>query len=193
MIVEHLGKKPQIAEGVFVAPTAVIIGDVTIGEGSSIWYGAVLRGDFGKIIIGRNTSIQDNVVIHTNLTAPTIVGDNATIAHGVILHSAKVENGAVVGINAVVLDEAVVGEQSMVAAGSVVSGGTAIPARWLAAGVPAAPKKELSGEALTYVNISSMEYMHMSRTYLEQGLDYFSQEAKKIAGRNPESGIQNSE
>ncbi|MFZ5648833.1 MAG: gamma carbonic anhydrase family protein [Bacillota bacterium] len=171
MIVEHMGKKPRIAEGVFVAPTAVIIGDVTVREGASIWYGAVLRGDFGKIIIGRNTSIQDNVVIHTNLTDPTIVGDNVTIAHGAILHSAKVENGAVVGMNAVVLDAAVVGEQSMIAAGSVVAGGTSIPSRWLAAGVPAVPKKEISGEALNYVNISSVEYSHMARTYLEQGLD----------------------
>ncbi|MCL4441331.1 MAG: gamma carbonic anhydrase family protein [Firmicutes bacterium] len=192
MIVEHLGRKPQIAEGVFVAPTAVIIGDVTIGEGSSIWYGAVLRGDFGKIVIGKNTSIQDNVVVHTNLTAPAIVGDNVTIAHGAILHSAKIENGAVIGINAVVLDEAVVGEQSMVAAGSVVSGGTSIPAGWLAAGVPAVPKKELSGEALNYVNISSMAYSRMAGTYLDQGLDFFSQ-AAGIAGLKPESGNQNSE
>lgn len=188
MIVEHQGRKPQIAEGVFVAPTAVIIGDVTIGEGSSIWYGAVLRGDFGKIVIGKNTSIQDNVVVHTNHTAPTVVGDNVTIAHGAILHSAKVENGAVIGINSVVLDEAVVGEQSMVAAGSVVAGGTTIPAKWLAAGVPAAPKKELSGEALNYVNISSDAYLQMAGTYLEQKLDLFSREPG-IAGRKQQAGI----
>lgn len=171
MIIEYLGKKPRIAEGVFIAPSAVIIGDVTIGKGSSIWYGAVLRGDFGKIIIGCNTSIQDNVVIHTNMTEPTTVGDNATIAHGAILHSATVGNGSVVGMNAVVLDGAVIGEQSMIAAGSVVSAGSAIPSRCLAAGVPAAPKKEISGEALNWVNISSREYARISRAYLDQGLD----------------------
>ncbi len=170
-IVEYQGKKPRIAEGVFVAPTAVIIGDVTIGEGSSIWYGAVLRADFGKITIGSNTSIQDNVVIHMTPGAETRIGDNCTIAHGAVLHTATVGNGCVVGMNSVLLDNCVIGEQSMVAAGSVVTSGTAIPPRHLAAGTPAEPKKEISGQALNWVTASSLAYSQLAGTYLEQELD----------------------
>ncbi len=170
IIVEYQGKRPQIAEGVFVAPTAVIIGDVTLGEGSSVWYGAVLRGDFGKITIGRNTSIQDNVVIHMTPGGEAKVGDNCTIAHGAVLHTATVGNGTVVGMNAVLLDNCVVGEQCMIAAGSVVSSGASIPDRHLAAGSPAAPKKEISGQALSWVTASSMAYSHLAKSYVEQGL-----------------------
>ncbi|HBV96947.1 MAG: carbonic anhydrase [Peptococcaceae bacterium BICA1-7] len=170
-IIEFQGKKPRIAEGAFIAPTAVLIGDVTVGEGSSVWYGAVLRGDFGSIIIGKNSSIQDNVVMHMTPGGETRVGDNVTIAHGAVLHTAAVGDGAVVGMNAVLLDNCVVGEQCMIAAGSVVSTGTSIPPRHLAAGAPAVPKKEISGEALNWVTASAMAYSHLSRSYIDQGLD----------------------
>ncbi|MCL6477541.1 MAG: gamma carbonic anhydrase family protein [Peptococcaceae bacterium] len=170
-MVEFQGKKPKIAGGVFVAPTAVLIGDVTVGEGSSIWYGAVLRADFGKITIGKNTSIQDNVVIHMTPGEETKIGDNCTIAHGAVLHTASVGNGSVVGMNAVLLDNCVVGEQCMIAAGSVVSSGTSIPDRHLAAGAPATPKKEISGQALNWVTASSMAYSQLAKMYLEQELD----------------------
>ncbi|MFZ5597719.1 MAG: gamma carbonic anhydrase family protein [Bacillota bacterium] len=170
-LIEFEGKKPDIAPGVFVAPTAVIIGDVTVGEGSSIWYGAVLRADFGKIIIGKNTSIQDNAVIHMTPGGETKIGDNVTIAHGAVLHTATVGDGAVVGMNAVLLDNCVVGEQSMIAAGSVVSSGAGIPARHLAAGSPAVPKKEISGEALNWVTASSVAYTHLAGKYMDSGLD----------------------
>lgn len=170
-LVEYQGKKPTIADGAFVAPTAVLIGDVTVSEGASIWYGAVLRGDFGKIVIGKNSSIQDNVVMHMTPGGETRVGDNVTIAHGAVLHTAQVGNGAVIGMNAVLLDNCVIGEQCMIAAGSVVSAGVNIPPRHLAAGSPAVPKKEISGEALNWVTASSMAYAHLTKTYLDQGLD----------------------
>lgn len=169
--VEYQGKRPSIAEGVFIAPTAALIGDVTVGEGSSIWYGTVLRADFGKITIGKNTSIQDNVVIHMTPGGETRIGDNCTIAHGAVLHSAVLGNGCVVGMNAVLLDSCVIGEQCMIAAGSVVSSGTQIPARHLAAGSPASAKKEISGQALAWVTASAMAYSHLAKSYLEQGLD----------------------
>lgn len=171
IIVEYQGKKPRIAEGVFIAPTAVLIGDVSVGEGSSIWYGTVLRADFGKITIGKNTSIQDNVVIHMTPGGETKIGDNCTIAHGVVLHTATIGDGSVVGMNAVLLDNCVVGDQCMIAAGSVVTSGSSIPGRHLAAGSPATPKKEISGEALNWVTASSMAYSHLAKTYLDQGLD----------------------
>lgn len=171
IIVEYQGKRPRIAEGVFIAPTAVLIGDISVGEGSSIWYGTVLRADFGKITIGKNTSIQDNVVIHMTPGGETKIGDNCTIAHGVVLHTATIGDGSVVGMNAVLLDNCVVGDQCMIAAGSVVTSGSSIPGRHLAAGSPAVPKKEISGEALNWVTASSMAYSHLSKTYLDQGLD----------------------
>src|SRR5689334_18613114 len=104
MIFEFEGKRPQIGKGVFVAPTAVLIGDVVLGDGSSIWYGAVLRADENKIIIGRNTSVQDNAVMHTTKENPTVLGDDVTIGHGALLEGCTVESGAVIGMGAVVLE-----------------------------------------------------------------------------------------
>lgn len=169
-LIEYQGKKPVVAEGVFIAPGAFLIGDVTVEEGSSIWFGAVLRGDFGKIIVGKNTSIQDNVVMHGLPGGETRVGSNVTVAHGAVLHNCRVEDGAVIGMNAVLLDNSVVGEQAMVAAGSVVSAGANMPARHLVAGVPAAPKKEISGEALNWVKQSAAAYTYLARSYTEAGI-----------------------
>ncbi len=170
MIMEFSGKKPQIATGVFIAPTAAIIGDVVIEEGASIWFGAVLRGDFGRIIVGKNTSIQDNVVVHTMAEGETIIGDKVTVAHGSVLHNCTVQNGAIIGLNAVLLDFSVIGEQAMVAAGSVVSDNMEIPPRHLAAGAPARVKKEIAGASLMWVESSAEYYREMANTYLKQNI-----------------------
>ncbi len=127
MIFEFEGKRPSIGKGVFIAPTAVIIGDVVIGDGSSVWHGAVLRGDDGKITIGRNSNIQDNAVLHTSPEYPTILADEVTIGHGALLEGCTIESGAIVGMGAIVLENTVVEEQAMLAAGSVVRPGTRIP------------------------------------------------------------------
>ncbi len=170
MIMEFSGKKPQIAPGAFVAPTAAIIGDVIIEEGASIWFGAILRGDFGKIIVGKDTSIQDNVVVHTMAEGETIIGDKVTVAHGSVLHNCTVHNGAIIGLNAVLLDFSIIGEQAMVAAGSVVSDNMEIPARHLAAGAPARIKKEIGGASLMWVESSAEYYRAMANKYLDQGI-----------------------
>jgi carbonic anhydrase/acetyltransferase-like protein (isoleucine patch superfamily) len=171
MIIEYSGKRPQIEPDVFIAPTAVIIGDVIIGSGSSVWYGAVLRGDEGRIIIGRQSNVQDNAVLHTTAERATVLGDEVTIGHGALLEGCTIEDGAVVGMGAVVLHEAVVGKQAMIAAGSVVAAGVRVPARTLAAGSPAVAKKELSGGALASIETSAAIYRHLAHTYLEQKLD----------------------
>ena len=181
MIYEFEGKRPRIGKGAFVAPTAVIIGDVEIGEGSSIWYGAVLRADENKIVIGCNTSVQDNAVLHTSKENQTLLGDNVTIGHGALLEGCTIENGAVIGMGAVVLELAIVGEQAMIAAGSVVSMNASIPAKTLAAGSPAVVKKELSGEALKAIEVSAPVYRKLTESYLEQGLDDPSTELKDIS------------
>jgi carbonic anhydrase/acetyltransferase-like protein (isoleucine patch superfamily) len=171
MIVEYGGKRPRLGENVFIAPTAVIIGDVEICDGASVWYGAVLRGDEGHIRIGRGSNVQDNAVLHTTPEIPTVVKEDVTIGHGALLEGCTVENGAVIGMGAVVLHAAVVGEQAMVAAGAVVIPGAVIPPRTLAAGSPAVVKKELSGGALASVERSAKAYHELSRHYLKQRLE----------------------
>jgi carbonic anhydrase/acetyltransferase-like protein (isoleucine patch superfamily) len=171
MIFEYEGNRPQIGKDVFIAPTAVIIGNVEIGDGSSIWYGVVLRGDEGKIIIGPGSNVQDNSVIHTTPDNPTFLEENVTIGHGALLEGCRVERGAVIGMGAIILHQAIIGEQAMVAAGSVVTPGTNIPPHMLAAGSPAVVKKELSGAALKAVEGNARIYRELSEHYLKQRLD----------------------
>jgi len=168
MLLSFGGKTPLVAPGVYVAPTACLIGDVEVEEGASIWFGAVLRGDFGRIRIGKGSSIQDNVVIHTLPEGETVVGENATVAHGAVLHNCRIGRGAVIGMNCVLLDESVVGEEAMLAAGSVVRDKVHIPDRHLAAGVPAEVKKELTGPALWWVKTSAAVYQDLMRRYLDE-------------------------
>jgi carbonic anhydrase/acetyltransferase-like protein (isoleucine patch superfamily) len=171
---EFEGKRPVIGKGVFVAPTAVIIGDVHIGDGSSIWYGAVLRADENQIVIGSNTSVQDNAVLHTNTESATRIGNNVTIGHGALIEGCNIEDGAVIGMGAVVLEHSTVGSCAMIAAGSVVARAAIIPAKTLAAGSPAVVKKELSGEALRAIEVSAPVYRKLTESYLAQGLDKIS-------------------
>ena len=129
VIVPYNGKTPNIAKGAFIAPTAALVGDVTVEEGASIWFGAVLRGDIGSIVVKAGANVQDNTVVHTHIDGQTVIGENASIAHGAILHDCTIGKSAVVGINAVVLDRAIVGDESIIAAGSVVGVNTIIPPR----------------------------------------------------------------
>lgn len=177
IILEYKGKRPQIGKGVFIAPGASIIGDVVIGDGASIWFGAVIRGDFGRIRIGAGSSIQDNTVIHVMPDCETIIGENVTVAHGAVLHGCRVDRGAVVGMRSVVQDFSEIGEEAMIAAGSVVTNRTIVPARHLAAGVPAKVKKEISGASLMWVSGSSSSYQELARSYLEQGMGRYSPES----------------
>ena len=159
------GKEPVVAEDAFIAPTAVLVGDVTVEAGASVWFGAVLRGDFGAVLVRRGANVQDNAVVHVDADHATVVGESATIGHGVVLEACTVERGAVVGMNAVVMNGAVVGEEAMVAAGAIVPEGMHIPARHLAAGVPATVKKELSGRSLEWVGMAAGDYEELAKTY----------------------------
>jgi carbonic anhydrase/acetyltransferase-like protein (isoleucine patch superfamily) len=170
MIIEHRGKCPKIAASAFVAPTAVLIGDVEIGEESSIWFGAVVRGDNGPIRIGARTSIQDNSVIHVSAGHETIIGDECTIGHCAVMEDCIIEDGALIGSNAVILNDAVVGAKALIAAGSVVGAGARIPPAVVAAGSPAQVKKKLEGDAIWWVEHGSLEYVRLSRAYLDHGI-----------------------
>jgi len=170
MIIEFRGKRPKIATSAFVAPTAVLIGDVEIGEESSIWFGTVLRGDNGPIRVGKRSSVQDNSVIHVSEGCSTIIGDGCTIGHSVTMEDCTIEDGALVGSNAVVLNGATVGAKSLIGAGSVVAANATIPPLVVAVGAPAKVKKALEGAAIHWVEHSSQEYVRLSRSYLAEGL-----------------------
>ncbi|MDI6812901.1 MAG: gamma carbonic anhydrase family protein [Desulfitobacteriaceae bacterium] len=170
MLIEFNGKKPKVSENAFIAPNATLIGDVTVGEGSSIWFGAQLRADFGKIVVGKGSSIQDNAVVHVLPGGQTTIEDHVTVAHGAVIHNAILRKGCLIGMNAAILDNAVVGEQAMVAAGSVVTDGTEISARHLVTGSPAKPKKEISGNSRWWVEQSAEIYIQLAQAYLKAGI-----------------------
>jgi carbonic anhydrase/acetyltransferase-like protein (isoleucine patch superfamily) len=162
MIIPYQGRAPKIAPDAFIAPTAVLIGDVEIGAGASVWYGAVLRGDHGRIVIGRGSNVQDNATVHVPENGVTLVKDNVTIGHGAVLEGCIVESGAVIGTKAVVLHNVTIGEQAMLAAGSVVTEGMTIPPRALAAGIPAKVKKELDGSSAHWVGMAAAKYRELA-------------------------------
>lgn len=139
------GISPEIAEDVFLAENATVIGDVKIGEGSSVWYGAVLRGDVHSIRVGKRSNIQDLVMVHcTYKTNPTEIGDDVTVGHGAVVHGCVVKDRCLIGMNAVVLDKAVVGPDTVIGAGSVVLEGQVCEPGYLYAGIPAKKIKPLS-------------------------------------------------
>lgn len=143
------GKTPEFGTDCFLAETATVIGEVVMGNGCSVWYGAVIRGDVHYIRIGNNTNIQDNAVIHaTYRKSPTNIGNNVTIAHGAIVHGCTIHDNVMIGMNAVVLDDAVVESNSIIAAGSVVTKGTHVESGSIYAGIPAKKIKEVSPELL---------------------------------------------
>jgi carbonic anhydrase/acetyltransferase-like protein (isoleucine patch superfamily) len=171
-IVTYEGRTPKIHPTAFIAPTAVLIGDVEIGAESSVWFGAVLRADDPDhgIRIGRGTSIQDNCVLHVSARGPTIVGDHVTVGHGAVFESCEIRRSALVGMNAVILHGAIVDEEALIAALSVVPEGMHVPARTLAAGAPARVRRELAGTAADWVRDSGAHYVELSRRYLAQGI-----------------------
>jgi carbonic anhydrase/acetyltransferase-like protein (isoleucine patch superfamily) len=157
---------PKVARDVFIADNATVIGDVIIGQQSSIWYSTVLRGDVFPIRIGDRTNIQDNSVIHVSagLNA-TIVGSDVTVGHRVILHGCTIEDGALIGMGAIVMDRAVVGRGALVGAGSLVTEGTVIPPGMLALGAPAKVKRPLTKEEIDQLRYSSEHYADLGAEY----------------------------
>src|ERR1700682_2866127 len=141
------GKRPQVHKDAYVAPTAVLIGDVVIEAGASVWFGAVLRGDEAQIKVGEGSNVQDNAVIHCSTNLPTIIERNVTVGHSALLEGCVVEEGALVGMGAIMLQRSRLGAGSLLAAGAVLAEGSEIPPGHLAAGVPATVKKPLGGSS----------------------------------------------
>jgi carbonic anhydrase/acetyltransferase-like protein (isoleucine patch superfamily) len=169
MIRPFRGVYPQIAESAYVDVSAQVIGDVHLGEQSSIWCNAVLRGDMFHIRIGDRSNVQDNSVIHTRTGShPTILEDEVTVGHSVTLHGCYVEHGALIGIGSIVLDDARVGAQTLVAAGSLISPGTVIPPRSLVMGVPARVKRPLTDEEVVGLNEFWRNYVNYVPKYKDE-------------------------
>jgi carbonic anhydrase/acetyltransferase-like protein (isoleucine patch superfamily) len=162
------GVHPQIPDSAYVDLSAQIIGDVQLGEQSSVWCNAVLRGDMYYIRVGNRSNIQDNCVIHTRTGShPTILEDEVTVGHSVTLHGCYVERGALIGIGSIVLDDARVGAQSLVASGSLISPGTIIPPRSLVMGIPARVKRPLSEEEVKGLDAFWKNYVDYVPKYKE--------------------------
>lgn len=162
------GKKPLIHPGALVSPLACLVGEVEVGEGASVWPGAVLRGDLNPVRVGRFTSIQDNCVLHTDMTGEVSVGDYVTVGHGAVIHGARVEDHVLVGIGSVILNGARIGRNSIIAAGSVVREGTEVPPGTMFAGVPAKLVKELDQEEQrARAEAGAMGYYELARQHPE--------------------------
>lgn len=166
MIKPYNGVFPKIHPSVFIADSAEVIGKVTIGEESGIWFQTVVRGDVNYVRIGARTNIQDSCVLHvTGGKWPLIIGDDVTAGHRAVLHGCTIMSCVLVGIGAIILDGAVVEENSMVGAGSLVSPGFKVPSGTIVMGVPARVKRDLKPEEIEHIKQSAKNYVQYARTY----------------------------
>ena len=168
MIRSYRGIAPRIAPSAYIDPSAQIIGDVVIGERSSVWPNASVRGDTGTIRIGSETSIQDNCALHLDEGIPLTIGDRVTVGHAVVLHGCTVEDEALIGIGATVLNNARIGKGSVVAAGSLVPEGMIVPPATLVMGVPAKPKRPVTAEEAERFREGVGHYVEKARIYKEE-------------------------
>ncbi len=174
MIMPYLGNEPKIEKDVFIAPSADVIGDVEIGENSSVWFGAVIRGDVNSIHVGKNTSIQDLSMVHVTHYKredksdgyATYIGDSVTIGHQVMLHGCVIGNACLIGMSSTILDGAIIGQESLVGAGSLVTQNKIFPPRSLIMGSPAKVIRELSDEEVESLYESARNYVEFKNSYL---------------------------
>ena len=177
-MIRNLGdKKPKIAKSAFVSEAAYVIGEVEIGENSSVWPGAVIRADFGSIKIGKNTAIEDNCVLHSGTPSERsyrekmTIGDNVHIGHGAVVNCRKIGNNVLIGMNATILHDVEIGDLCIIAAGCLVKSEMKIPDRSLVAGVPGEIKGQATDEQLWWVEEAPKIYVEMTKKYKELGLE----------------------
>lgn len=158
MIKELKGKKPNIDKDAFIAETASVLGDVTLGEGSSIWYGAVARGDIAPIIIGKFSNIQDNATVHNETNIPAIVGDYTVVGHNAIIHGCTIGNNCLIGMGSIILNRAVVGDNCIIGAGSLITQGKVIPPNSMVVGTPGKVIRQVTDDELEKVKKNAIRY-----------------------------------
>ncbi|MHB9863231.1 gamma carbonic anhydrase family protein [Streptomyces sp. YIM S03343] len=161
------GREPRIDGTAFVAPTASVIGEVTLGAGASVWYGAVLRGDVERIAVGADSNIQDNCTLHADPGFPVTIGERVSVGHNAVVHGATVEDDCLVGMGATVLNGAVIGAGSLVAAQALVPQGMTVPPGSLVAGVPAKVKRQLTPEEREGITLNGTMYAHLGKAHRE--------------------------
>jgi carbonic anhydrase/acetyltransferase-like protein (isoleucine patch superfamily) len=159
------GVGPEIDPTAYVAENATLVGRVTLAARSSVWFGAVMRGDTDSLTLGEDSNLQDNVVVHADPGSPTVIGANVSVGHGAVIHGCRIEDGCLIGMNATVLNRAVVGADSLVAAGAVVLEDTVIPPRSLVAGVPAKVRRELTDDEVAALHANAATYVERAAIY----------------------------
>lgn len=164
-VYEFSGQSPEIEADVFLAPNASVIGRVTMGRGSSAFYGAVLRGDTENISVGNGSNLQDNVVVHADPGFPTSIGSGVSVGHGAVIHGCTVENDCLIGMGATIMNGAVIGTGSLIAGGAVVLEGTRIPPRSLVAGVPAKVRREIGEDELDGIRLNAAHYLELAQAH----------------------------
>jgi len=174
-VIRSLGDKtPKIAQSAFVSEAAYVIGDVEIGENSNVWPGAVIRGDFGKIKIGKDTSVEDNCVIHSGSPSAPVgdvtIGDNVHIGHGAVINCRRIGNNVLIGMNATILHEAEIGDFCIIGASCLVSQGMQIPDKSFVVGIPGEIKGEVSPQQLWWVEKAPQAYAELTKQYKQEGL-----------------------
>lgn len=168
MIQPYRGQWPKLGKNVYIAPTASVIGNVTLGDDVSVWPSAVIRGDMAPIVIGDRTNIQDGAVIHTDNHSPSTIGNDVTIGHLAHIHGAIIESESLIGSTSTILDFAVVETHAMVAAGALVPPRSRVPSGQLVAGIPAAVKRPLKPEEIDHITANAQEYLYLKAGYLPQ-------------------------
>ena len=167
MIRTFQGIKPTVPTSCFIETTAVVIGDVVMGEECSVWFNAVIRGDVYYIRIGERTNVQDLCMLHvTHDTHPLIIGNDVTIGHNVVLHGCAIQDRVLVGMGAIIMDGAVIGEDSVVGAGALVVEGTIVPPKSLILGAPAKVKRSVTDKELAWIKASAGNYVRYARQYM---------------------------
>lgn len=172
MIRSFNGKTPKIAASAFISEAAYVVGDVEIGENSSVWPGAVIRGDTGRIIIGNNVAIEDNCALHAGIPPfeVTTVGDNVNIGHGAVMHGMNVGRNVLIGMNATILHKSTIGDFCLIGAGALVSEGMVIPDNSFVIGIPAKIKGKVTEDQMFWLRDVPAEYAELARQYKEEGL-----------------------
>lgn len=159
MLIAYQNTSPRIHASAYIAEGAMIIGDVSIGENSSVWFNCVLRGDVDRIEVGARTNIQDGAVVHMDKNYPAIIGDDVTIGHGAIIHGCTIEEGAMISMGAIILTGAKIGARGIVGAGAVVREGQEIPAESLVVGIPARIRRDVTAEELERMRHGKDDYV----------------------------------
>ena len=166
-VAARLKAGPRTDPSAFVVPGATVIGDVTLLAESSVWYGAVLRGDINRIVIGAQTNLQDGVIVHLADDYPALVGERVTVGHGAIVHACKVDDEVLIGMGAIILDGAEIGARSIIGANALVTGGMKIPPGSLVIGSPAQVRRQLDGTEQAKIKNWALKYVENARLFRE--------------------------